>query len=539
MKYPKQNKTKSRIFLWFSGIMLTLFIAGPFFQQQFFSAQNPYNVLENKMRTLNQILIHVNELYFEDVDMEQLMDGAFSGIMKELDPHSIYIPAKKQKTVDELFRGKFQGIGIEFDILNGYITVISPVADSPSERVGLLPGDQITSINGEDAYNITKEEVFQTLRGPKGTSVDLLIRRIGGEEFPVTIIRDDIPIYSVRAATMLDEKTGYIWLTRFSASTSKEMKASIKKLENSGMTQLILDLRMNSGGYLEQAAETANMFIARPDTLVFTKGKQNQLEQTFIANPKKGREDYPLIVLINRGSASASEIVAGAVQDLDRGLIVGETSFGKGLVQRQIPMKDGSAIRVTIARYFTPSGRLIQRPFEKGKDYDYYKELYAENREAKIDSLKNLRPKYNTRLGRVVYGGGGITPDKYIPQKAAIQSGTQKIIANPKRLLFNWGSNYANEHWEDLRDYTEFKNSTLSEDDYSNFLTYLNEQEIMPDTSDLNIDRKYLFAMLRAEIASARWGKDSAFGIRILADEQIMTAFTFFDEATAFLNSSQ
>ncbi|MBT3829293.1 MAG: S41 family peptidase [Candidatus Marinimicrobia bacterium] len=491
------------------------------------------------MRTLNQILIHVNELYFEDVDMEQLMDGAFSGIMKELDPHSIYIPAKKQKTVDELFRGKFQGIGIEFDILNGYITVISPVADSPSERVGLLPGDQITSINGEDAYNITKEEVFQTLRGPKGTSVDLLIRRIGGEEFPVTIIRDDIPIYSVRAATMLDEKTGYIWLTRFSASTSKEMKASIKKLENSGMTQLILDLRMNSGGYLEQAAETANMFIARPDTLVFTKGKQNQLEQTFIANPKKGREDYPLIVLINRGSASASEIVAGAVQDLDRGLIVGETSFGKGLVQRQIPMKDGSAIRVTIARYFTPSGRLIQRPFEKGKDYDYYKELYAENREAKIDSLKNLRPKYNTRLGRVVYGGGGITPDKYIPQKAAIQSGTQKIIANPKRLLFNWGSNYANEHWEDLRDYTEFKNSTLSEDDYSNFLTYLNEQEIMPDTSDLNIDRKYLFAMLRAEIASARWGKDSAFGIRILADEQIMTAFTFFDEATAFLNSSQ
>ena len=539
MKYPKQNKTKSRIFLWFSGIMLTLFIAGPFFQQQFFSAQNPYNVLENKMRTLNQILIHVNELYFEDVDMEQLMDGAFSGIMKELDPHSIYIPAKKQKTVDELFRGKFQGIGIEFDILNGYITVISPVADSPSERVGLLPGDQITRINGEDAYNITKEEVFQTLRGPKGTSVDLLIRRIGGEEFPVTIIRDDIPIYSVRAATMLDEKTGYIWLTRFSASTSKEMKASIKKLENSGMTQLILDLRMNSGGYLEQAAETANMFIARPDTLVFTKGKQNQLEQTFIANPKKGREDYPLIVLINRGSASASEIVAGAVQDLDRGLIVGETSFGKGLVQRQIPMKDGSAIRVTIARYFTPSGRLIQRPFEKGKDYDYYKELYAENREAKIDSLKNLRPKYNTRLGRVVYGGGGITPDKYIPQKAAIQSGTQKIIANPKRLLFNWGSNYANEHWEDLRDYTEFKNSTLSEDDYSNFLTYLNEQEIMPDTSDLNIDRKYLFAMLRAEIASARWGKDSAFGIRILADEQIMTAFTFFDEATAFLNSSQ
>ncbi len=539
MKYFNQKQGTSRVFLLFSGCIVAVFIAVPFLQQHFISAQNPYTVLENKMRTMNQILYHVNDLYFEDVDMEKLMDGAFSGIMKKLDPHSIYIPAKKQKDVDELFRGKFQGIGIEFDILNGYITVISPVADSPSERVGLLPGDQITSIDGEDAFQITKEEVYQTLRGPKGTSVDLMIRRIGGEEFPVTIVRDDIPIYSVRTATMLDEKTGYIWLTRFSASTSDEMKTSLEKLEKLGMSQLILDLRMNSGGYLEQAAETANMFIARPDTLVYTKGKQKKVEQVFIADPKKGREDFPLIVLINRGSASASEIVAGAVQDLDRGLIAGETSFGKGLVQRQIPMSDGSAIRVTIARYFTPSGRLIQRPYEEGKDFDYYKELYAEDREATIDSLINLRPKYNTRLGRVVYGGGGITPDKFIPHTFSPKSGTQKILAHSKRPLFNWGSNYANEHWDELTNYNDFKNSELSGKDYSIFLDYLGEQGIKPDTSDLNDDRNYLVTMLRAEIASARWGKDAAFGIRIRADDQIMTAFSYFNEATAFLRSSQ
>ena len=539
MRYSKSAMRSNRFIPLFAGILITLFIALPFVQKHFFSAQNSYSIIENKMRTMNQILYHVNELYFEDINMEKLMDGAFSGIMKELDPHSIYIPAKKQKDVDELFRGKFQGIGIEFDILNGYITVISPVADSPSERAGLLPGDQITAIDGEDAYNITKEDVYQTLRGARGTSVDLMIRRIGGEEFPVTIIRDDIPIYSVRAATMFDEKTGYIWLTRFSASTSKEMKASLEKLEELGMTQLILDLRMNSGGYLEQAAETANMFIARPDTLVFTKGKQKKLEQVFIANPKKGREDFPLIILINRGSASASEIVAGAVQDLDRGLIAGETSFGKGLVQRQVPMNDGSAIRVTIARYFTPSGRLIQRPYEDGKDHNYYKELYADNREAKIDSLKELRPKYQTRSGRIVYGGGGITPDKYIPQTFTPKTGTQKVLANSKRPLFNWGSNYANEYWNELVDFNSFKNSTFSDNELESFFNYLSEEEIVADTADLNSDRDYLVTMLRAEIASARWGKDEAFGIRIHADNQIMTAFSYFNEATAFLQSSQ
>ena len=317
-------------------------------------------------------------------------------------------------------------------MLHGYITVISPVPDSPSDHVGLQSGDRIIAINGDDAYKITKDEVIKKLRGRKGTSVEITIQRIGlDEQFDVTIIRDDIPIYSVGAATMIDDETGYILLRRFSATTNKEVKKAIEKLDRHNFKKLIFDLRGNSGGYLEQAASVSNLFISTRDTLVYTKGKISDANQAFISDPQKGRNDFSLIVLINRGSASASEIVSGAVQDLDRGLIIGETSFGKGLVQRQLPLEGGSAIRITMARYYTPSGRLIQRPYKEGDDLTYYKELYAKDRETKLDSLKQLRPKYKTRQGRIVYGGGGITPDIYISYKNMLTKETQKLLRNP------------------------------------------------------------------------------------------------------------
>jgi len=370
---------------WKSGIKISVFatilvvaalLIYPAGEKVYSQSKNTYSTIKEKLQVLNQIIYYVNQLYFEDVDMDDLMDGAFSGMMKQLDPHSIYIPAKDMQDIDEQFRGNFQGIGIEFDILHGYITVISPVAESPAEKAGLLPGDQIIAIDGKDAYNITKDEVFKTLRGPKGTPVTVKINRIGVEKpFNVTLIRDNIPLYSVRAAVMLDDETGYIWLTRFSATTADEVKTALAKLRKQGMKRMLFDLRNNSGGYLEQAAEIANLFISEKDTLVYTKGKRPEVEQVFIADPTKGEEKIPLVVLVNRGSASASEIVAGAMQDLDRGLVVGETTFGKGLVQRQIPLQDGSAIRVTIARYYTPSGRLIQRPYKNGDDHDYYAEL--------------------------------------------------------------------------------------------------------------------------------------------------------------------
>ena len=352
-------KTKiDRLWLSASSALFGFFIAVFIFTPDLYSKnRNIYKTLKEKIVVMQQIISYVDHFYFDIVDMDKIMDGAFHGLMEELDPHSTYIPEKEQENIEELFRGNFQGIGIEFDILHGFITVISPVPDSPSDYVGLQSGDKIIAINGEDAFKITKDEVIKKLRGKKGTSVEVTIQRINLEEpFDVTIIRDDIPIYSVGAATMLDDEIGYILLRRFSATTDNEVKKAFKKLDQKQFKKLIFDLRGNSGGFLEQAAAISNMFVTTKDTLVYTKGKISDSNQAFIAEPEKGRSDFSLIVLINRGSASASEIVSGAVQDLDRGLIIGETSFGKGLVQRQLPLEGGSAIRITMARYYTPSG---------------------------------------------------------------------------------------------------------------------------------------------------------------------------------------
>ncbi len=536
----KHTKNSFRPFLFSAvtaGTILVVMILAPFVKTAYSAGKNPFAVIKEKMQVLNQILVYVNELYFEPVDMEQLMNGAFSGIMKELDPHSVYIPAKELEEIDEQFRGNFQGIGIEFDILHGYITVISPVADSPSEKVGLQPGDQIIAIDGEDAYNITKKQVFERLRGPKGSAVTVTIRRPALKKpFDVTIIRDNIPIYSVRASVMLDDSTGYIWLTRFSATTIKEMRAAMAKLRNQNMKRLIFDLRNNSGGFLDQAAAVADMFIAAEDTLVFTKGKRKDVEQAFIGDARTGEDDFPLIVLVNRGSASASEIVAGAVQDLDRGLILGETTFGKGLVQRQIQLQDGSAIRVTIARYFTPSGRLIQRPFKNGDDLAYYKELYEKDREAKLDSLKATLPKYHTRSGRTVYGGGGITPDVYVPWENNTLEATRKLLWHSKRPIFNWASAYAAKLRGTAPDYESFRTGwTLSEDEFQDFLAYLGEEEITFDSAAVEQDKNEIITNIKAEIAGALWSRNEAVGIRLAQDNQVLEAQNHFPEAASFL----
>ena len=535
-------KIKRKLPLLGSGLLGFLLATALMASYAFSSNQNVYRILKEKVNVLNQIITYVNHFYFDDVDLEKVMDGAFHGLMEELDPHSTYIPAKDQENIDELFRGNFQGIGIEFDILQGYITVISPIPDSPSDHVGLQSGDKIISINDEDAYKITKDEVFKKLRGKKGSSVDLSIQRIGvTKPFDVTIIRDDIPIYSVAAASMIDDSTGYIFLRRFSATTDTEVKKALNRLDELGMKRLVFDLRGNSGGFLEQAAAISNLFITTPDTLVFTKGKIRESNQVFMANPSKGRNDFSLIVLINRGSASASEIVAGAVQDLDRGLVVGETSFGKGLVQRQLPLEGGSALRVTIARYYTPTGRLIQRPYEDGKDHAYYRELYDKNREAKMDSLKELRPKYFTKSGRIVYGGGGITPDIYLPFKNKLTRDTQKVIRSAKRPIFNFGSNYASSHSKEIGigDAQSFKkNWTVSSDVFNSFYEYLSTDSIDVSLDSLLVDLPYIQNRIKAEISIVAFGKDESSAIRIQTDNQVMDALEFFKEADAFLHSS-
>ena len=522
-----------------SGIIGFLIATVLLLPQVYSSNQNIYRIIRERINVLNQIIGYVNHFYFDVVDMEKIMDGAFHGLMEELDPHSTYIPAKEQENIAELFKGKFQGIGIEFDILDGFITVISPVPDSPSDIVGLMPGDKIIAINGDDAYKISKTEVFEKLRGRKGTRVTVTISRLGASKpFDVDIIRDNIPIYSVGAATMIDDSTGYIFLRRFSATTEKEVVSAIDTLLSKGMKRLLFDLRGNSGGYLEQAAAISDQFITIEDTLVYTMGKIKESNQIFKSSESKGNSDFSLIVMINRGSASASEIVSGAVQDLDRGLVVGETSFGKGLVQRQLPLDTGSAIRVTIARYYTPSGRLIQRPYEDGNDLAYYRELYETDRESKIDSLKKLRPKYKTKSGRTVYGGGGITPDIYIPFKSSTNIETAKVLRNPKRPFFNFTAKYATDYKDKFNSFKDFKNNWEVPDSlFNSFLMHLEKDSIEVVTDSLAVNLEYISNRIKSELAGSIWGKNESTNLRLMMDSQVLEALKHFNEADAFVKS--
>ena len=515
------------------SVIIILLIVVVLFYNTYIQKHDKYGTVKNKLNVLVNVLNYINDDYFEPVELDKLMDGAISGVLDKLDPHSVYIPAEELKEISEQIVGEFQGIGIEFDVLNGNLTVIAPVADSPSEHVGLLSGDQIIEIDGKDAFGITKEGVFKALRGKKGSKVTVTIRRIGTPEpFDVIIVRDNIPLYSVRTAVMIDNQTGYIWLTRFSETSLDEVRSAMSELSQKGMQRLVLDLRNNSGGLLNQAAEISNLFISKIDTIVYTRGKRKELEQVFMADPKKGNNEFPLVVLVNRGSASASEIVAGAVQDLDRGLIVGETTFGKGLVQRQISLSDGSAIRITIAQYYTPSGRLIQREYENGDDYDYYSDMFIENREVVVDSLKKLRPKHFTRNGRVVYGGGGITPDVLSAWESGITAETQSLITNPNRPIFNWASKYSQSI---INDFTSFENFNamwvLSDELYKDFLSFLNSEKIEFDRSAITGDSAYIKTRLKSQIAATLWGRDEYYKITLPTDNQVVTAVNSFKEA--------
>ncbi len=488
-----------------------------------------------KLNVLNDIIRIVNDNYVEVPDWDKVMEGAFTGLMGNLDPHSVYIQEDKLSDIQEKFTGKFEGIGIEFDILGGYITVISPIANSPAEKAGLDVLDKIVKIDGESAYKITREEVFKKLRGPKGSKVDVVIRRQGVDDFEVTIIRDEIPIYSVSASFIIDDSTGYIYLNRFSQTTTKEIEEALCKLEDAGMKQLIFDLRNNSGGYLEQAVKVADKFIAGKQKIVYTKGRIRNANEEFYSGKDESHPRFPLVILINRGSASASEIVAGAVQDLDRGVIVGETSFGKGLVQRQYDLRDGSAIRVTVAKYYTPSGRLIQRPYDDNIA-NYYESFAQENRDSLLSAeSEETRPQYQTVSGRVVYGGGGITPDHYVEYKRYkhnLSKDTMKLLRHPSRVLFEFAAEYSVKHkkWAGKKD-KFMEKFQISDKTFDVFKERVEDKEIDIDLSNFDNDSGYLKMLLKAEVAKDFWGYDEYYKVIRLHDNQVLEAMKYFNES--------
>jgi len=494
----------------------------------------------SKLKTLSYIIRLVENYYVEEVDLNKTIDGAIHGLLEELDPHSSYIPSDEFQYMQENLDGEFEGIGIEFAILDGYITVISPIPGTPSDRAGLIGGDKITKINGKSAYKITQDEVFKKLRGEKGSSVFVEIQRVGlSNPLEITLIRDKIPIHSVMASFLYDKKTGYIKINRFAKQTYLEMKGAVDSLQTQGMKSLILDLRNNGGGLMDQAVSILDLFINSNDTILYTKGRIHTANEVFYANKNHNDKKIPIIVLINRASASASEIVSGGLQDLDRGLIVGETSFGKGLVQKQFLLDDGSAVRITVAQYYTPSGRLIQRKFEDGID-EYYNNLLTSNREENDSSLVN-KPTFKTKNGRSVFGGGGIRPDIYVSNENTYSEKVQTILMHPSRLIFKYANEIKSNFKKTYKSFKKF-NSLRQKNigvmiNQSSFIQWINEQDSTINilTNDLNKDWNYLENRILADIASANWGKDYYYNILLNEDKQFLTSLKHLEDAKALV----
>ncbi len=530
----KNKKRSVKVLLLAILLILALLVVTPLGRKMCVAGNNLYM----KMNVLSDIISLVNENYAEVPDWDRIFDGVYKSLMDELDPHSIFIDKKELTNIEESFDGKFEGIGIEFDILDGYITVISPIADSPADKAGLQSGDKIIKIDGESAYKIERKDVPKKLRGPKGSKVDVTIRRDGAENFEVTLIRDEIPLYSVSASFMLRDRIGYIFVNRFSSTTYEEVNDAFQKLKAQGMEKLLLDLRGNSGGILGQAVNIADMFIDGKEVIVSTKGRIPSANSIYYSGRIEGEEQHPMIIMINRGSASASEIVAGAIQDLDRGIIVGETSFGKGLVQRQYRLRDGSAIRVTIAKYYTPSGRLIQRPYENGDLMSYYEEFAVENRDSLLasqDSAK-VRPEFKTKKGRTVLGGGGIAPDYHIDDEFDITESGRVILTAAKRPLFVFSSEYISDHENLGEDKDDFiQNFELSEKDFDGFIELVEDQGIEFKSEEVEKDKEYLKLRIKAEMAKELWGYDESYKVLRLGDDYIKQVIGYFDEAEKIL----
>jgi len=363
----------------------------------------------------------ITQLYVDSVNEEKIVEDAINGILKQLDPHSAYTPAKDVKALTEPLEGNFEGIGVQYNMVDDTLVIIQPVSGGPSEKVGIIAGDRIITVNDSSiaGKKLSTEDIKRTLRGPKGSKVRLGILRQGVKGLNTFVVtRDKIPVYSIDAKYMIEPTIGYIRINNFGATTSQEFRSAVRALQDQGMKDLVLDLQGNGGGYLQAAIEISNEFLERDDLIVFTEGRVMP-RRDFRANGNGSLRTGRVVVLIDSYTASASEIVSGAIQDHDRGIVVGRRSFGKGLVQRAIDMPDGSMIRLTTAHYYSPSGRCIQKPYEKGKGEDYNRDMLERLNSGELTNPDSIHfadsLKFKTlKNQRTVYGGGGIMPDEYV-----------------------------------------------------------------------------------------------------------------------------
>ena len=415
----------------------------------------------NNFNKLNYVLLLLKSMYVDSIKTDELTEKIIPMVLEELDPHSTYVPKEDVDMANDDLEGSFSGIGVQFNIQNDTVMVVDVITGGPSEKVGIMPGDRIIEVNDSSfvGKDINNNEILKTLRGEKDTKVKVGIKRNSSDEtLYFTITRGDIPVNSVDIAYALTPKIGYIKVSRFGANTYNEFVTELTKLKKQGCEEFMIDLRYNSGGYLHSAIKMINEFLDKGELIVYTEGRSYPREDA-LANGKGMFKDIPVCVLINEWSASASEIFAGAIQDQDRGTIIGRRSFGKGLVQQQVPLFDGSEVRITIAHYYTPSGRSIQKPYEGGKVEEYEKEILNRYEHGEFFSADSIAAsdsiKYYTKNGRVVYGGGGIMPDYFVPQDTTGHTPYYTEAQN-KGYTYSFAFQYSDKNRDTLKKFKEY-----------------------------------------------------------------------------------
>ncbi len=520
-------------------IILALAIsAGIWIGATFAEPKSDRNDLKAALYKIQEIITYINRDYVDSVNTNELVEHGIEKMLEKLDPHSAYIPAKDAQLAKSQLDGEFDGIGIEFGVLRDTIYVVAPLTGGPSEKVGLQSGDQIIKVDGETVAGtgVTNRDVFDLLRGPKGSKVELTVKRkTSSDLMDYTITRDKIPQYSVNATYMVSDEIGYIKVTRFAATTYEEFKAAVEELKEKGMSKLILDLQGNPGGYMGAAINMADEILGENAMIVSQQGKLNRYNQKAFAVKPGIFEDGSVIVLINEGSASASEIVAGAIQDNDRGLIVGRRSFGKGLVQMPIDLSDGAELRLTIARYYTPSGRSIQKPYGDGDDYGKdWLNRYEHGEFFSADSIKfddSLR--YETKGGRAVFGGGGIMPDYFVPLDTTMNSPyVGKLFSSDSAREFILGYVDNNkDKFENMTFEEYYNNFEVSESMLKELIKIGEENKVKFDEKDYKKSKDYLKILVKAHMSRNIYDDNAFYKIVNDINEVYQRALNLFDEA--------
>ena len=513
------------------GVMLGQFVGRNRAESQIRSMVNKSNLhLNNKIMQTCMLIEHQ---FVDSISMDSLSELVIPLMMKELDPHSVYIPAREMQEMNEPLEGEFDGIGVMFNAATDTVIVLNVIPNGPSAKAGVAAGDRIIKINDTIAAGVKmpQDEIMKRLRGRRGTEVKLSLKRQGIDDLvDIVVVRDVIPIKSIESAFMVDDKTGFVKLSQFARTSYQELMLAMLKLRAQGMRNLIFDLRGNSGGYMDQAIVIANEFLPAGNLIVYTEDRNGEQMKQF-SNGKGISTDLNLVVLIDEESASSSEILAGAVQDNDRGTIIGRRSFGKGLVQSQLPYKDGSALRLTIARYFTPTGRSIQKPYKNGEEYDYQMDIvrrYNNNEFFSADSIHFADSlKFTTPKGKIVYGGGGIMPDVFVPLDTTHLS-RYYVEVSGRNILYRYTIDYADKHREALNKVQTLEqlDSLLDADKnlFNDFVRHAAQKGVKPNRADIAKSREVMEAQLRAYIGRNTVLEDDAFYHSIFPIDNVLTS---------------